>query len=247
MRPRRIGPLPAWRVASLLLALGTLVIAPAGPAAGQPAARELPDVGGPLEPGRYHTTALGPRLSFEVGDSWRLVTPVAGPIVVLERVDVPDGVLTITRFDGDVFTDPCDPSSLTWVEPSAERLMEIIAGEPRLSAGEPLAVDVGGLPALDLEVSTPPLEDCRLHYLLLWALPFDGGEFVQVPGQQARIIALDVGPDVLVVAVETLVEEPFGFFASAAMAVVGSLRIDAAGASPPMTTPSPTGEVSADA
>ena len=223
----------ARRLAGLGLALVALALAPMGPAAAQPdEARALPAAAGPLEPGRYHTFALGPGLSFEVGDSWRQVTPVAGPIVVLERVDIPGGVLTITRFDGDAFADACDPSSLTWVEPSAERLIDIIAGEPRLSTGEPQVIDVGGLAALSLEVSTPPLEGCALPYLLLWALPFEGGEFVQVPGQQARFIALDAGPDTLVVAVETLIAEPFGFFDSAAMEVVESLRVEGAGASP---------------
>lgn len=225
-----------------------LSVGVAGSATAQPdEVRELPAVGGPLEPGRYHTSALGPGLSFEVGDSWRLITPLAGPIVVLERVDIPGGVLTITRFDGDTFADPCDPTSLTWVEPSAERLIEIIAGEPRLAVGERQALDVSGLPAHSLDVSTPPLEGCQLPYLLLWALQIEGGEFIQLPGQQARFIAVDVGSDVVVVAIETFIAEPFGFFASAGMDIVDSLRLEVAGSASPTPDPSHTGEGSADA
>jgi hypothetical protein len=175
---------------------------------------------------------VGPELSFEVGDSWRLASPLDGPIVVLERVDIPGGVLTITRFDGDAYADSCDPTSLTWVAPSATRLIEIIAGDPRLAADEPEATEVGGFRGLRLDVSTPPLEGCSLPFLLIWALQMEGGEFVQAPGQQARFIALDVGADVLVMAIETLQEDPFGFFASEAMRVVDSLRIRPLAAGP---------------
>ncbi|CAN5600170.1 hypothetical protein BH24CHL9_BH24CHL9_09610 [soil metagenome] len=242
--------LPVWLVGSFIVAVMTLALGPTHHAFAQDDdSQELPAAGGPLEPGRYRAAVVGPGLSFEVGDSWRLVAPLDGPIVVLERVDIPGGVLTITRFDGDTFADSCDPTSLTWVEPSAERLIDIIAGDPRLSAGEPAAIEVGGFPAISLEVLTPPLERCGVPYLLIWALPFQGGEFIQLPGQQARFIVLAVGPDVLVVAIETFIEEPFGFFASAAMEIVASLRIDEAQASPPRVdaTPGADGERDADA
>ena len=232
MRATAARPVPL--ICALTLALAFLPFGPAHLAEAQAdGARPLPAEGGPLEPGRYRTLVVGPELSFEVGDSWRLVQPVAGPLVVLERVDIPAAVMTITRFDGDAFADSCDPTSLTFVEPSAERLIDIIAGDPRLSSAMPAATQVDGLPAISIDVSTPPLEDCSLPFLLIWALQMEGGEFVQVPGQQARFIALDVGSDVIVVAIETFVEEPFGFFGAAASAVVDSLRFGTAADEPP--------------
>jgi hypothetical protein len=164
-------------------------------------------------------------LSLEVGEGWTVSPPLDGPLVVLERPDMLGGVLSLTRFDGDTFADSCDDTSFTWVEPSAQRLIEIIGGNPFLAVDPPTETEVGGYGGVSLDVLVPPWapDECRLTMLLLWAIPMPSGEFVQLPGQESRFIVLDVGTDTIVVAIEALPGTPFEPFADAAMELVRSM------------------------
>ena len=54
------------------------------------------------------------------------------------------------------------------------------------------------------------------------------GEFVQIPGQAARFIALDVGTDTVVIAIETLPGMPFEPFALEAMELIRSIAFEPA-------------------
>jgi hypothetical protein len=51
----------------------------------------------------------------------------------------------------------------------------------------------------------------------------ENGEFVQIGGQASRFIAVDVGPDTIVIAIETLPGMAFDAFATEAMEVVRSM------------------------
>jgi hypothetical protein len=190
-----------------------------------------PEPSGPVSApiGERASDALGPTISLELGEGWIERTPLAGPILTFERPDMPGGVLTITRFDGDAYADSCDPTSLTTVEPSAERLIEIIAGNPWLDAEPPEPVEVGGVPGLSVDLVAPPFDpsECALPLLLLWAIPMEDGEFVQVAGQASRFIATEVGRDTIVIAIETLPGLPFEPFALEAMEVVRTLAFEA--------------------
>ncbi len=166
----------------------------------------------------------------------------SGPIFTLERHDQPGTVLSITRFDGDAFLDSCDPTSLSRVEPTVPRLVEIIAGNPYLNPGPPAIIEVDGYQGLRLDVATPAYTECSLPDLLIWALPIaEGGEFVQVADQQSRFIVLDVDGAVIVIAIESFPGVPFGGLLDASMELVDSMRIEPGEYVPP-TTPAPTAE-----
>jgi hypothetical protein len=153
----------------------------------------------------------------------------------------------VTRFDGDVFLDSCDPSSMTTVEASVPRLLEVIAGNPYLNASVPRPVEVDGFAGVSLDVATPAYEECGLPWLLIWALPIgDGGEFVQVADQQSRFILLDVDGDVIVVAIESFPGVPFGGLLEASLEVVDSMRLEPGEYEPPVASAeTPTAEPSA--
>jgi hypothetical protein len=225
---------------ALATILGIAVaIAASGPAAAQsasPAPYASPEATAPAPSpestapasspiGVRTSDALGPSLTLELGPGWVERPAIEGPILTFEHTAFPGGVLTITRFDGDAYADSCDPTSLTSVEPSSARIIEVIAGNPWLEAEAPEPVEVGGLQGRSIDVVAPlfgPTE-CAIPLLLLWAVPMEDGEFVQIGGQSSRFIAVDVGSDTVVIAIETLPGLAFEPFATEAMDVVASM------------------------
>jgi hypothetical protein len=211
--------------AAAATALGaTIALAAGAPVAAQtPSPTTIAPAASPI--GEMTSDVLGPSLTLELGAGWFERPPIDGPILTFEHTAYPGGVLTLTRFDGDAYADSCDPTSLTSVEPSAARLIEVIAGNPWLEADETEPAEVGGLEGSSVDLVAPlfgPTE-CRLPRLLLWAVPMEDGEFVQIGGQSSRFIAVDVGPDTIVIAIETLPGFAFEPFATAAMEVVRSM------------------------
>ncbi|MEX1295924.1 MAG: hypothetical protein AB1Z67_07120 [Candidatus Limnocylindrales bacterium] len=230
------------RQALAALAAGLLLL-PSAVAAQDTEADELPEPGTVLEGGRYTSDFVGPVIEFEAGDEWVVGPSGSGPIFTLEYVAAPGSVLSFTRFDGETFLDSCDPSSMTLVEPGVSRLAEIIAGNPYLNAGPPQIVEIGGFSGLQLDVGVPTYAECALPYVLIWAIPVgEGGEFVQMANQQSRFIVLDVGGDVIVVAIETFPGVPFGGFLDAAGELLDSVRITPGEYVPPSPTASPLPE-----
>ena len=225
-----------WLMAGLVMAL---LMLPVATVAQDAAADELPAPGTLLEPGRYRSSAAGPSIEFRVEEGWISTGPTDGPVFTLGRAGQPGTVLTVTRFDGVAFVESCDPTSMTDVDVSVSRLIEIIAGNPFLNPAPPELADIDGNLGLRLDVATPELEDCALPYLLLWALPMQDGEFVQVAGQQSRFIVVDVDGDVIVIAIESLPGVPFGSLLDASMQIVDSMRITPADDEAP--SPHPAG------
>jgi hypothetical protein len=236
---RRLGVSRPWGSGAIALIGCLLLVLPvsaqgptpsAGPdapsASAGPGASGTPTPGATeLEPGRHSWSELGIEVSLDFGEGWAVSPPLDGPIVTFERADMPGGVVTLTRFDGDTYADSCDESSITWVEPSAERLIEIIGGNPFLEADSPEPIELAGSTGQSIDVSTPPFtpDECRIALLLIWAIPMKDGEFVQIAGQESRFIALDVGTDTVVIAIETLPGTPFDPFALEAMELLGSI------------------------
>ena len=187
----------------------------------------LPTPGTDLAPGRFVSDVVGPRIAFSVDEGWQAGPAGPGPIFMLLRPDEPGAVVSVTRFDGAVFVDSCDQTSMTEVEVTVPRFMTVIAGNPYLNPGTPTPVEVDGFEGLSLDLATPAYTECQEEFLLLWALPVsDGGEFVQVADQQSRFIALDVDGDVVVVAIESLPGVPFGELLEASLELVDSMTIE---------------------
>lgn len=218
MRPGNVA------LATSLLLAGALILAPV--ALGQDGAA-LPATGEPLGHGRYSTDIVGPTISFDGGEGWLVGPTGPGPIFTLLREDEPGTVVSVTRFDGAVFLDSCDPTSLSEVDPTAARLVAVIAGNPYLNPGAPVQLEVDGRGAWQLDVATPEYTECQLQFLLLFALPIaDGGEFVQVADQQSRFIVVDIADTAVVIAIESLPGVPFGELLEASVELVGTMTIE---------------------
>jgi hypothetical protein len=207
--------------------LATALLLPFAVAAQDSDATPLPDPGTELEPGRYSAEHAGPTFEFSVGEGWLVGPSGDGPIFTLEYAESPGAVVSFTRFDGDAFLDSCDPDSTITVEPSVGRLAEIIAGNPYLNASTARETEVGGFSGLVLDVGVPAYTECSLPYLLIWALPIgEAGDFVQLADQQSRFIILDVGGDVIVVAVEAFPGVPFGAVLDATTELLGTVTLE---------------------
>lgn len=235
-------PLRVARPASAFVLAGALtLLAPLAVGAQDAAAEPLPEPGTELPAGRYTSSVVGPRIEFRVDDGWLVGPSGDGPIFTLERAEQPGTVLSVTRFDGDVFLDSCDPSSLTSVEATVPRLLEVIGGNPYLNPGPPAPLEVDGFGGLWMDAATPAYDECDLPFLLIWALPMaEGGEFVQVADQQSRFLALDVDGDVIVIAVESFPGVPFGGLLEASLDVVDSMRIEPGEYVPPDASAPPS-------
>jgi hypothetical protein len=231
-----------------IAALALAMLLPLAAAAQEPSASPLPDAGTELEPGRYSASHAGPTFEFSVGEGWLAGPSGDGPIFTLEYAESPGTVVSFTRFDGEAFLDSCDPDSTITVEPTVGRLAEIIAGNPFLNASTTRETEVGGFSGLVLDVGVPAFTECSLPYLLLWALPIgEGGEFVQLADQQSRFIMLDVGGDVIVVAVEAFPGVPFGAVLDATTELLESVTIEPGEYVPPAPEPSAAASPSPEA
>ncbi len=214
------------RSRALATLVAGLLLLPAGAAAQDTLADELPEPGTVLEAGRYVSDFVGPSIEFQADETWLVGPSGNGPIFTLEYVAAPGSVLSFTRFDGETFLDSCDPTSMTLVQPSVPRLAEILAGNPFLNPGAPRVVEVGGYSGLQLDIGVPTYAECGLPYVLIWAIPVgEGGEFVQMANQQSRFVILDVEGSVIVAAIESFPGVPFGGFLDAAGELLESVRI----------------------
>ena len=228
--PRRLAPSGCRAVGLAAL----LVMAVALPGAAQEAdADPFPSLARRSSPAATRARSSGPPSTSTSGTAGSWDRPGSGPIFTLERADQPGTVLSVTRFDGEVFLDSCDSTSLSSVEASVPRLIEVIAGNPYLNPGPATPVEVDGYAGSSMDAATPAYDECDLPWLLLWALPVEeGGEFVQVADQQSRFIAVDVEGDVVVIAIESFPGVPFGGLLEASLELVDSMRITPLGPAP---------------
>lgn len=224
---------------TLSIVIGALLVLSVSAIAQDAVSDEIPAAGEPLAAGRYADDSVGPVVEIRVEDGWRAGPSVDGPIIMLESTQVPGGVMTITRFDGDAFVDSCDPTSRTTVDASVQRIAEIIGANPLLRVAPPVILEVDGYRGIQLDVGVPAFDACSVPFLLLWAVPgMEDGEFVQVADQQSRFIALDVSDEVIVIAIESFPGVPFGSVLDASMDVVDSMRITPASEVTPSPEPS---------
>jgi len=189
----------------------------------------IPAAGGILEAGEYQDWSLGPTLTFSVPDGWA-ATPVDagfGLALVWGGSPVP-AILTFTQFEGLVFQDPClaTTEETLAIDLTPDALAADLAQSPYLVVAAPVETEVGGLPALRLEVATQQPMGCEPPATWIWASP-GGGGFVLEDGEQATFLLLPVGERLLVLAWETYPGGDFEGLTAAAEAVLETLTIDA--------------------
>jgi large subunit ribosomal protein L7/L12 len=196
---------------------------------------------GPLAAGTYVDSSTGPGVSFTVDDSW-VVTGEPLPEVGTELAPAGfDGIVTLTTFDGTIFSQPCAAKGRVdkllqktdSIDADAASFIEAMVSHGSLEVQEVQASELGGLPALQLDVVSRPGKKCDPKTAFLWQLPIVR-EFHLDKGAIARIIAADVADEVVIAVIETPAEtgaSPFAFL-DKSMALLDTIEITPAAAEP---------------
>lgn len=223
------------RALTLVAALVASVALGAAAAVAQTEPTPLGEETGPLAAGTYVDTSTGPGVVFTVDDSW-VVTGAPLPEVGTELAPGGfDGIVTLTTFDGTVFTQPCAAKGRVdkllrktkTVDADAASFIEAMASHGSLKVQEAQPTELGGLPAIQLDVVSLPGKKCDPKMAFLWQLPIVR-EFHLDEGAIARIVAADVGDEVVVAVIETPAQtsaSPFAFL-DTSMRLLDTIEIE---------------------
>ena len=144
---------------------------------------------GGASPGSYVADAGFAYFAFEVGEGWQHGGIVDDAGFFLTR-DTEGTILTGTHFDGEVFSDPCDPAGdTTSIDSDPTSFLNYISTVDGLEVSNPIAMEVAGYDAMSVDLTTSI--DCPPPGIaFLWTLP-TAGDFHLVDDQQVRMVAID--------------------------------------------------------
>lgn len=182
---------------------------------------------GLLEPGTYTSDAFGPTVTIELDKEWASSGELPEVGFDLAR---PDGsqpeFISVVAFDGAVFGSACpDDAEEVEGEATARALADHLASVPSLTVvAGPEPIDVGGIEGLQLDVEVDAPDSCEIPVNFLWVLP-EVGDFHLNEGEEARIVALDAGEDVVVIVIESFPEGDHEALLADAEAILGTMEI----------------------
>lgn len=189
----------------------------------------LPETGD-VPAGTYVSDSLGPTITFTVGEG--LVTTGDTPEVgfdLIRQYDAPAG-LSVIGFGGEYFADACDPESETVRTPvvSAEAFMDFLTARDGVIVDDgPSPTTVGGFDGSLVDLHTELPDACGAEppeWILLWTIPVYG-DFHFADDETARVIALDVDGQVVVIVIEAYPGADYEEFLAEATAIVASMEI----------------------
>lgn len=184
----------------------------------------IPD--GPVSPGTYTSTSLGETITFTIDEpGWTAFADIPGVGLALSREGIPGGV-TITTFDGEVFSQPCSPEETESVEATAAEFVGWLAQHPELNATEPVETTLGGHPAIQLDVTSDVEPECpEAPRIWLWVLPVVG-DFHLDENEAARFIVADIDEAPTVVVIESFEAARQPELLEAAQPILDSMTIE---------------------
>jgi hypothetical protein len=152
---------------------------------------------GPLEAGDYVSETTGARVEFTLDDhDWSGLEDTEGDGFGLYLADVGQHAISVVSFSGEVFSNACDPEAGTLqLEATPAAFMNMLTSRPGVEAGPVTEVEVGGQPALQVDLTTIVEGDCETtgrNRIWLWTLPVHG-DFHFNHEETARVIAVNAG------------------------------------------------------
>jgi hypothetical protein len=161
---------------------------------------------GPLPAGDYLSEGTGARIEFTLDDhGWIGIRETEEVGFGLILADVDDAAISALAFGGEYFTDACDPSrgtSTTGTTPA--EFMAMLGAQTGIAESDPVEVEVGGRPALQVDLTTVIQPDCEVTgdpQLWIWTLPVSG-PFAFSDQEMARVIAVDGGSATVILVAE---------------------------------------------
>jgi hypothetical protein len=184
---------------------------------------------GLLAPGDYTSTSTGATITFTLtGSEWTGDADTPGRGFALFSED-PGGVavITVAPWAGVVFSDACVPDQTTTIGTGPAELMGVLTALDGAQADSPADVTVGGLPALELNLTIDA--PCADSGGRLWVFQSTGGDsFNFRGGTQARIYAIDAGSVTVVIAIEAVGDVDDEALLAKAEAIIATMTIEPA-------------------
>ena len=185
---------------------------------------------GPLAAGDYVSEGTGARIEFTLDDhDWSGLPETQDVGFGLLLADIPDAAISALAFVGEYFTDACDPSGGTsTIDRSPAAFIEMLSARPGVTASEPVEVEVGGQPGLQVDLTTAITAACDTSndgQIAVWPL-HPAGPFDLEDREMARIIAVDGGSATVILVAEARSEiEDYDHFLEHFTEVLESMTI----------------------
>ena len=165
---------------------------------------------GELAPGEYTSTSTGVTITFTLSsEGWSGLedtTPGDGFALFNTAATAVHGI-AVVLYSGEVFSGVCSPEPVETIGSSAADFIAFLAAVEGVEAGAPVDTTVGGLPAIQLDLTTdsPCTDPDRMW---LWTLPVHG-DFHFNDGEWVRVYAIDAGNVTLVMVIEAFREADY--------------------------------------
>jgi len=161
---------------------------------------------GPLAAGDYVSETTGAHIEFTLDEhDWSgLALQNAGFSLFLADV-VGTHAMSVVKFDGRVFTDACSGDATSTIGATPADFMAFLAGRTGVTATAPMEVEVGGRPALQVDLTTEVDAACEATgggRIWLWVPSVVVGDFHFDDAETAWVIAVDGGTATVIVVVE---------------------------------------------
>lgn len=182
--------------------------------------------GGELVPGEYTSTSTGAAVTFTLsGEGWSGAedTPEDGFALFNDAVGGPHGI-SVVAYYGEVFSDVCSPDATEMIGTTAADFIAFLAAVDGIEAEEPVETTTGGLPAIQLDLTTgTPCTDFGGR-LWLWTLPIHGDFHLDAEGR-ARVYAIDAGNVTLAIVIEAYGDADYDLLLQKAEEVIATMVI----------------------
>jgi hypothetical protein len=185
---------------------------------------------GPLPAGHYSTTSAGAHVEFTLDEhDWSGMDEAGGVGFGLFLADVGGThAISVLKFSPYVFTDACSGEGTSIVGNSPAEFMAFLIDRHGITASEPVPIEVGGRPALQVDLTTEVDAACMAadnERIWLWQLPTGYSPYF-VDAERARVIAVDSGSGTVVILIEALPEADYDHLLEHATEVIDSMVIE---------------------
>ena len=185
---------------------------------------------GPLAAGDYVSDTTGAHIEFTLDDhDWSGLVDIQDVGFALFLADVGGGHgVSVASYSGEIFTDACSSEATSTIGASPADFMTFLAARTGVTASDPVEVEVGGRPALQVDLTTEIDAACEATgggRIWLWVLPVVG-DFHFNDAETARVIAVDGGSATVIIVIEAFPDADYDHLLDHAMEVVESMVIE---------------------
>jgi hypothetical protein len=184
---------------------------------------------GPLPAGDYVSETTGAHIEFTLDEhDWSGLADIQDVGFGLFLADVGTHAISVVKFAGEIFTDACSPDATSTIGTTPAEFMAFLAARHGVTVSAPVEVQVGGRPALQVDLTTEVDAACMAadnERIWLWVLPLVG-DFHFNDAEMARVIAVDGGSATVVIVIEAVPEADYDHLLEHATEVIDSMVIE---------------------